>query len=304
MRLPAEADLPGPPQGYIVATFVRGPVQPALLREASDLAERGVACALATVVAATGSVPGKVGATMLVTVDGTSRGTVGGAGLEERVKRLCVEALQRGEGGVHRFDLANWKPEGLDSVCGGTVDIAIHVVRPAPHLLLVGGGHCAQALGRVCDVLQWGYTVVDSRPGYATPELFPRARALAHDDPAAWVAREEDLTRFTHAYLLGHSHHEDGDALLALLARGFSGIIGVIGSRSKMHAFRERGLARGLPEGGFARVRSPIGVDVGAQTPPEIAVAVAAEIIRDVKQRAPVAGAAEPSLSLSRTRVP
>lgn len=278
-------------------------VQPELLREAASLGERGVACALATVVAATGSVPGKAGATMLVTVDGTSRGTVGGAGLEERVKRLCVEALQRGEGGVHRFDLANWKPEGiagdpqvadektrpggrvvLDSVCGGSVEVAIVLVRSTPHLLLVGGGHCAQALARVCDILSWGYTIVDSRAAYATPELFPRARALVHDTPAAYLAREEDLTRFSHAYLLGHSHHEDGEALLALLARGFGGVIGVVGSRSKMRAFAERAEARGLSTG---RVRSPIGVDVGADTPAEIAVAVAAEVIRDVKRPAP-----------------
>jgi xanthine dehydrogenase accessory factor len=282
-------------------------VQPSLLREAASLGERGVACALATVVAATGSVPGKAGATMLVTVDGTTQGTVGGAGLEERVKALCVDALRRGEGSVHRFDLANWKPEGLDSVCGGSVEIAILIVKPTPHLLLVGGGHCAQALARVCDVLAWGYTIVDSRAAYATPDLFPRARALVHDAPAAYLAREENLTRFTHAYLVGHSHHEDGEALLALLARGFPGVIGVVGSRSKMHAFEERAAERGLST---MHVRSPIGVDVGADTPAEIAVAVAAEVIRDVKRPAPAGAGPSPfgqagnSLSTSRTRVP
>lgn len=255
-------------------------MQPPLLREAASLAERGVACALATVVAATGSVPGKAGATMLVTVDGTSRGTVGGAGLEERVKKLCIDALQRGEGGVHRFDLANWKPDGLDSVCGGTVDVAIHLVRPTPHLLLVGGGHCAQALARVCDVLEWGYTVVDSRAGFATSDLFPRARAVVQDAPAAWLAREEELA-FSHAYIMGHSHHEDGDALCALLARGFPGVIGVIGSRAKMRTFAQRASEQGLST---ERVRSPIGLDVGSETPAEIAVAVAAEVIRDVKR--------------------
>lgn len=256
-------------------------MQPSLLREAASLAERGVACALATVVAATGSVPGKVGATMLVTVDGTSRGTVGGAGLEERVKKLCVDALQRGAGGVHRFDLANWKPDGLDSVCGGAVDVAIHLVRPTPHLLLVGGGHCAQALARVCDLLEWSYTVVDSRAEYASADAFPRARALLHATPAEAIAREEDLTRYSHAYVMGHSHHEDGDALCALLARGFPGVIGVIGSRAKMRTFAQRATEQGLSA---ARVRSPIGLDVGSETPAEIAVAVAAEVIRDVKR--------------------
>jgi xanthine dehydrogenase accessory factor len=262
-------------------------MEPALLREAATLAERGVACALAVVVETRGSVPGKVGATMLVTADGTSRGTVGGAGLEERVRKLCRDALAAGRGGVHAFDLANWKEDGLDSVCGGTVTVAISVVDAVPHLLLVGGGHCAQALARLCDHLGYGYTVVDSRPAFASEDLFPKARAVLCGDPADFIRLAEDLSAFSHCYLLGHSHHEDGAALVALLERGFPGVIGVIGSRSKMRAFRERAAERGIPEGAFARVRSPIGVDVGARTPAEIGVAVAAEIIHDLRKAAP-----------------
>lgn len=272
-----------------------GPVEPGLLREAASLAERGVACALAVVVETHGSVPGKAGSMMLVTADGTSRGTVGGAGLEERVKKLCRDALASGKGGVHQFDLANWKDGGLDSVCGGTVKVAVHVVRAAPHLLLVGGGHCAQALAKVCDVLGWGYTVVDSRRAFASEDLFPRARAIATAEPARFVREAEELP-FSHVYVLGHSHHEDGDALIALLERGFGGVVGVIGSKSKMRAFEERARERGLSTEG---VRSPIGVDVGAETPAEIAVAVAAEIVQDV-HRTRSAGAPEDNEKMPR----
>lgn len=241
------------------------------------MAERGVACALAVVVDARGSVPGKPGATMLVTAEGTSHGTVGGAGLEERVKTLCIDALRAGTpGGAHTFDLAHWKPSGLDSVCGGTVTIAISVVAPLPHVLLVGGGHCARALASVLDVLGYGYTLVDSRPAFV--EGFPHPRATHVGPPAQFVRRAEELP-YSHAYIMGHSHHEDGETLLALLERDFAGRIGVIGSRAKMHAFAERAAARGLST---QRVRSPIGIDIGARTPPEIAVAVAAEIVRDI----------------------
>jgi xanthine dehydrogenase accessory factor len=258
-------------------------VDPTLLRDAADLAERGVACALALVVDARGSVPGKPGAAMLVTVDGTSRGTVGGAGLEERVKRLCMDALRAGAGRVETFDLARWKEGGLDSVCGGTVTVAVTLVRAAPHVLLVGGGHCSLALAQVLDVLGHAYTVVDSRPAFASSDRFPRARAVHARTPAAFVREAEELP-FTHVYVMGHSHHEDGDALLALLARGFGGTVGVIGSRSKMHGFEERARAAGLSTAG---VRSPIGVDIGAESPGEIAVAVAAEIVRDMRYAAP-----------------
>lgn len=247
------------------------------------MAERGVACALAVVVETRGSVPGKTGATMIVTADGTSRGTVGGAGLEERVKRLCRDALAAGAGGVHTFDLAAWKHDGLDSVCGGTVTVAISLVDPVPHLLLVGGGHCAQALAKLCDHLDYGHTVVDSRAAFASDDLFPNARAVLCGDPAEFIRLAEDLSSFSHAYLMGHSHHEDGAALIALLERSFAGAIGVIGSQAKMHAFRERARERGISESALERVRSPIGIDVGAQTPAEIGVAVAAEVIRDVR---------------------
>lgn len=240
-------------------------------------------CALVTVVAATGSVPGKVGATMLVTVDGTSRGTVGGAGLEERAKALARDAIVRGAGGVHTFDLANWKPQGLDSVCGGTVTLSVHVLRAVPHVLLVGAGHCSEALAAVLHTLRYGVTIVDSRAGYATPERFPSARALATEEPAAWVRAQDDLARFSHVYIMGHSHHEDGDALVALLARDFAGVVGVIGSRAKIRAFRQRATEAGVTDAALDRVRSPIGLDIGAETPAEIAIAVAAEILRDVK---------------------
>ncbi|MFA5862726.1 MAG: XdhC/CoxI family protein [Candidatus Thermoplasmatota archaeon] len=258
-------------------------MEPGLLRQAADLAERGVACAVAVVMETRGSVPGKLGATMLVTADGTSRGTVGGAGLEERVKRLCRDALASGTGGMHTFDLAAWKQEGLDSMCGGTVAIAISLVNPVPHLLIVGGGHCSQSLAKLCDHLDYGYTVVDSRAAFASDERFPNARAVLCGDPSEFIRLAEDLSTFSHAYLIGFSHQEDGAALIALLERGFSGIIGVIGSRAKMHAFRRSALERGIAESAIARVRSPIGVDIGAQTPAEIGVAVAAEVIRDVR---------------------
>lgn len=227
---------------------------------------------------------------MLVTVDGTSRGTVGGAGLEERVKTLCRDAIRSGEGGVHTFDLARWKPAGLDSLCGGTVTVSISVVRPVPQLVLVGGGHCSLALAQLADVLDWGYTVIDSRAGYATAERFERARAAVTQPPAAWLRESEDLSRFSHVYLMGHSHHEDGDALLALLERGYPGVIGVIGSRAKLHAFRARAREAGIDDRAFERVRCPIGIDIGATTPAEIAVAVAAEVILDIK-RGPAAPA-------------
>ena len=260
-------------------------VEPRLARRVGELATRGQRFALCVVAKTQGSVPGKVGSAMLVLPDGSFEGTVGGAGLEEKVKKAALEALQRGRGDVLVFDLANWKPEGLDSVCGGTVHVAIDVVNPAPHLLLFGGGHCGLALAQVCDVLGWNYTVVDQRADFASAERFPRAAAThGGADPAGWAAKA-DLVPYSHAYLLGHSHHIDTAILAALLPR-FAGIVGVIGSEAKKQSMFERVLKAGVAQEHLARVRCPIGLELGAETPAEIAVAVAAEVMKDVKAKA------------------
>lgn len=249
-----------------------------------DLAERRAPFAVATVVDAKGSVPGKVGATMLVTSQGRVHGTVGGAGLEEKVKALCVEALETGDSGLHTFDLAKWKPEGLDSVCGGTVQIAVQVHRPLPHLLLFGGGHCGLALAEIARTMDWDVSVVDGRPEFADPDRFPDGTTVHAEDPAEF-ARDADVSDCTHAYLLGHSHDLDARTLKELLPR-FDGHVGTIGSDAKWADFRKRLTEWGVAEDRVDAVECPIGLDVGAESPEEIAVAVAASIIQSLKQEA------------------
>ncbi|HLE98235.1 MAG TPA: XdhC/CoxI family protein [Candidatus Thermoplasmatota archaeon] len=257
-------------------------MKPSLLQRQLDLQRRRVPYAVCTVADAKGSVPGKVGFSMIVTAE-SAWGTVGGGGLEERAKSMAREALRTGGSGLVRLDLAAWKPGGLDSVCGGTVDIAIQVVRAGPRLLLVGGGHVAKALADVAAGLEWPVAVLDDRPDYATRERWPRADEVLCGEFGPTLAKL-DLDAFSHVYLLGYSHHKDVDALVAILRSGFAGVVGVVGSTAKLTSMRDRALAAGVAEASLARVRSPIGVDVGAETPEEIAVAVAAEIIRDTKQ--------------------
>src|SRR5688572_17575132 len=155
----------------------------ALFREMLALTERRQPFVVCTVVDTEGSVPGKIGSTMVVTADGKTRGTVGGAGLEEKVKAAALEALRGAKGGVRHYDLANWKPQGLNSVCGGSVDVSILVHRPVPHLLLFGGGHCGKALAQLADIVEWDVTVVDAREEYANHERFPNALKVHAGDP-------------------------------------------------------------------------------------------------------------------------
>ncbi len=263
-------------------------MNPGLLQVITDLERRGIRTAVATVVEAVGSVPGKLGARLVMDAGGELHGTVGGAGLEERVKSLLSAALAgRERAGLHRFELARQKPNALDSICGGSVSIFIEIMNPRPHLIIFGGGHVGLAVARLCDVLEYRYTVVDDRPEYARRERFPSA-AETFVGHAADFFRGRDLTPYSHVYVLGYSHHED-EASLAATVRTFTGPIGLIGSQSKRVDLRSRLSAAGVPESEFdRRVTCPIGLDIAAETPAEIAVAILGEVIRDYRRSNPV----------------
>lgn len=254
----------------------------ALLREMLTLSQRRQPFAVCTVVHTEGSVPGKLGSTMIVTQAGETRGTVGGAGLEERVKAAARDALMTGKGGLHHYDLAKWKAQGLNSVCGGSVDVSVIVHRPLPHLLLYGGGHCGKALADMASLLDWDVTIVDARLEYANRERFANAVDVHAGEPSEWT-RNADLSDFSHVYILGHSWEIDTEILAALLPR-FEGFVGVIGSQAKRKAMFDALAQRGIDVERLTRVVCPIGVDVGAETPEEIAVAVAAEVIATTRR--------------------
>jgi xanthine dehydrogenase accessory factor len=252
-----------------------------LAREVVRLMDLHVPFVRATVVKATGSVPGKVGATMVLRPDGTFLGTIGGAGLEEKVKELAKSALAARKSDLFHFDLQAWKQGGLPSLCGGSVEIAIEYVSAKPNLLLWGGGHVAHAIAGLLPALEYDYSVADDRPEWVTSERFPEA------DRREVVTAEEvwsvfDPAEFSHLYLLGYDAKKD----LELLARSvdrFPGYIGLISSAPKRaHMFAEL-RRRGVAPAAISRVHAPIGLPIGAESPAEIGVAVVAEIIRSLR---------------------
>jgi len=251
-----------------------------LTREALRLLEAHQPFVRATVVKATGSVPGKLGATMIIRRDGSYLGTVGGAVLEERVKELAVTAFASGTGDLHHFDLQAWTPGGLPSLCGGSVDIAIEHVPARPNLLLWGGGHVAQALATILPTLEFDFSVADDRADWVTADRFP------HSDRREVVAPEHlwdvfDPPTFTHLYLLGYDAMKDLEVLASAIDR-FPNAIGLIASASKREHMFAQLRARGVSREALARVRSPVGLAIGAETPAEISVSIVGEIIAEM----------------------
>ncbi len=249
-------------------------------REALRLLDSHRPFGRATGVRATGSVPGKLGASMLFRPDGSSLGTVGGAALEEEVKARAKNAFDRRAGDLYHFDLAGWKAGGLPSLCGGSVDIAIEYVPARPNLLLWGGGHVAHALSALLPTLEYDYTVADDRPEWVDADRFPLAERRVLTDPVG-LWEEVDPSSFTHLYLLGYDAQKDLEVLAGAIDR-FPNAIGLIASASKReHLFAEL-RARGIPRTAIARVRSPVGLAIGAQSPAEIAVSIVAEIVAEL----------------------
>jgi xanthine dehydrogenase accessory factor len=249
-------------------------------KETLALLERHEPFVRAVVVKVVGSVPGKLGATMIVRADGTTVGTVGGAKLEEEVKALAARALEKRTGDLVHFDLAAWKEGGLPSLCGGSVDVAIEYVAARPNLLIWGGGHVALALARLLPGLEFDHSVADDRVDFVGRERFPLAdrREVV---VAGHLFETFEPREFTHLYLLGYDAMKDLEVLDEAIRR-FPNTIGLIASAPKRAHMYAALRARGVPADALARVRSPVGVPIGAESPAEIAIAIAAEIVRDL----------------------
>ncbi len=249
-----------------------------LTRRALELMDAHQPFVRATVVRTVGSVPGKLGATMLVTGSGAIFGTVGGAALEETVKEIAAKVMVDRRGDLRHFDLQAWRPGGLPSLCGGSVDIALEYVPARPHLLLWGGGHVGQALATLLPTLEYDFSVADDRPEWVGEDRFPHADRREVVEPSRlWEVF--DPAAYTHLYVLGYDAGRDLDVLERSVER-FPNFIGLIASTSKrMHMWAEL-RRRGVAEAQLARIRSPIGLPIGAQSPAEIAVSVVAEIVR------------------------
>jgi xanthine dehydrogenase accessory factor len=254
---------------------------------------------MATVLNTSGSVPGKTGARLAMSShEHTWVGTVGGAGLEHRVLQRCRELLGDASqpfAEVLTYGLnkgaKGYEVTPLDSLCGGRVSIAVEVMIPMPHVHIMGGGHCGEALATTLHGLGWDYSVHDTREAYVSEDKFPHAVERSSASVAGVLEGETAVTlgRFSDIMLLGHDWAEDQERLLGLLhVLNQPGVdldgkqhprIGVIGSRSKWQAFEEAAREQGVPQALLDQVICPIGLNIGAQSPEEIAVAVAAQIM-------------------------
>jgi len=242
--------------------------------------------ALVTVVRAQGSTPQRAGAKMLVYADGRTVGTIGGGCYENDAFWKAREAIASGKSSLQHYDLNDDFAQENGLICGGRMDVHIDPLSPTPPLYIVGAGHVGWHLGRIAADAGFRVHVIDDREKFANAERFPGAEVVVEPIPD-WLHRA-DIPSSAFVVVVTRGHQHDLDAMRALAARDLS-YLGLIGSRAKIARIYDALVAEGMPAECLDRVHAPIGLEIGAVTPAEIAVSILAELIA-VRRGADAAG--------------
>ena len=243
-----------------------------------DARRAGRPAALCTILLTRGSTPGKESMKMLVFADGTRIGTVGGGCVEADVAALALESLADDRARTKSFSLNQKDLPESGLICGGQITVLTEPVVP-PVLILFGGGHIGAASARVASESGLRIVVADDRADYANPTAHPTADETWAGPWAESVARLGDAA---HHYLViaTRGHNDDLEVLRAVHQAGCSPkYIGLLGSRAKRLTLDKVLTDEGVSADWLAQIRTPIGLDIGASTPGEIAVSLVAELI-------------------------
>lgn len=249
-----------------------------LLRELLAARENREPCALVIVAAVSGSVPRGAGAKMIVYGDGRISGTIGGGKLEALVVQEALAAAPGSAPVLKTFPLREGCPDSFGAICGGEVTVLIEPLPHSPVMCIVGAGHCAKAIAALARSCGFYVIVIDDRGDLL--DAFPDAdRRVCDVAPPAFI-RGNPWQKDDSLVLVSRNFEIDRDALDAALGIKEIGYVGMIGSRRKvLRVFDE--LARaGHARRSLGRVYAPIGLDIGAESPEEIAVSVLAEVLK------------------------
>lgn len=244
----------------------------AVLAAAAASVARGVSGAMATVVERHGSAPGTPGQKLFLSADGACVGSVGGGAVEHAVLGALGEML-RAPNAKHALRTFKLGAE-LGMCCGGRLEVLLEPIAALVPTLIVGGGHVATALAPLLANVGFGVTVVDERDEWAKEGRIPGVTCIAGEfDDVGTVVDPRGV-----CLVMTHDHTLDQAVIEWALERGFS-FVGGVGSRAKAERTRQRLEAKGYAEDERKRIRMPLGVAIGARSPEEIAIAIAAEMI-------------------------
>jgi xanthine dehydrogenase accessory factor len=246
--------------------------------------------AIATITNVRGSIPSFQTAKMLVRDDGSIVGTIGGGCVEADVWQAAREVIEQERPQSLTFNLNENPSSDTGLVCGGTLEVFIEPVLPVAELFIFGAGHVAFNLYKVASIAGFNVSVIDDRTAYANRERFPNARQVLTEDFDKAISKL-DIPEGAFIVIVTRGHRDDMRILKWAVDQP-ARYVGMIGSKRKvLTIYKELG-AQGVPASKFEQVHAPIGLEIGAVTPEEIAVAIAGEMIA-VRRKVDVSGSSK-----------
>ncbi len=266
----------------------------------ADALEQGEPAALVTIVSTTGSTPQRVGAKMLVFPDGRMVGTIGGGCYENDAFWKAREAITSRKPQLVHYELDDDFAQETGLICGGQMSVYIEPIEPSPELYVIGAGHVGAHLAGIAQDAGFQVHVIDDREKFASRERFPSVAEVVTEDIPAWLERTK-LPSHAYVVIVTRGHTNDLDALRALAPRELR-YLGLIGSRAKVARITDQLLSEGLQPELLKQVHAPIGLDIGAVSPQEIAISILAELIAVKHGKIKSRDAAELSMKWSKIK--
>ena len=246
-----------------------------LLIKAMKASEKGRSYAVATLVDSTvKGTPQKAGAKMIILEDGTLWGSIGGGRNEKKIQKECLKAIKSGKTSLVTCDYFGGVGQ---SVCGGQIKVFIEPFRGTRHFVICGAGHIALPLSVIGKMLNFKVTIIDNRKEFANSKRFPHVDRIIVGDHAQKLS-QLPIDQHTYIMVVTQGNEFDFECLRAAIHTN-AGYLGVISSRAKRVKFFGRLKKMGVSQARLNRVKIPAGVDIGAQTPEEIAISIAAEMV-------------------------
>jgi xanthine dehydrogenase accessory factor len=243
----------------------------------NEALQRGDEVALVTIVSSTGSTPQRIGAKMLVYADGRTVGTIGGGCYENEAFWKAREAITSRKPFKLKFDLNDDFAQETGLVCGGQMEVFVEPVEPSPELYIFGAGHVGYFTARLAYEVGFEVHVIDDREKFANSERFGEGIQVEVENIPAWLDAHQ-LPPTAYAVIVTRGHTHDLDAMRSLAARTLR-YLGLIGSKAKVKRIFDALLEEGAAPTSLSAIHAPIGLDIGAITPQEIAVSIVAELI-------------------------
>ena len=255
-----------------------------IYQELANIAVKGERAVLATVISSQGSAPRKAGAKMVIKGDGTLVGSIGGGNVEQAVQEKAIAVMKSGEPQIMHFDLTGSGEEAW-MICGGQMDVFLEPILPAETLYLFGAGHLSQSTAALAKMVGLRVVVIDPRPEYNNNDRFPNADSLVVEEyDNAFSKLNVDENSYIVIYTPGHVSDEK---CLHFAVGTAAKYVGMIGSKKKVKEIKERLRKKGVSQQQLDEIHAPIGLEINAQTPEEIAISILAEITKVRRSETP-----------------